>query len=197
MPQNNRCDTHPCALLIIDMQQGIQQTGKPRNNPDAEARIADLLACWRQADWPRVHIRHISRHADSVFAPGQRGALFQPALAPLSDEAVFEKNVTDAFTHSGLERWLHVRGLTQVVIVGVASENSVEATARSASNLGFATRVVADACHTFAKRDFAGHPRSAEEVHDMAMANLRDEYAQVVHTAELLAELFGVGGPIG
>lgn len=196
MPQNNTWDGPACALLIIDMQQGIQRGGQPRNNPEAEAHVAALLTHWRQADWPRVHIRHISRHADSVFAPGQSGALFQPALAPLADEAVFEKNVTDAFTHSGLERWLHVRGITQVVIVGVASENSVEATARSASNLGFATRVVVDACHTFAKLDFAGRPRSAEEVHDMAMANLRDEYAQVMFTADLLAELFGVARAI-
>jgi nicotinamidase-related amidase len=122
-----------------------------------------------------------------VFAPGQSGVLFQVELAPLETEQVFDKHVTDAFTHTGLERWLHARGLRRVVIVGVASENSVEATARSASNLGFTTRVVADACYTFAKPDYAGRPRSADEVHDMAMANLRDEYAQVVKAQELLS----------
>ncbi|MBT8765346.1 cysteine hydrolase family protein [Metapseudomonas boanensis] len=174
------------ALLIIDMQQGIQRLGWPRNNPQAEARIAQLLECWRTAGWPVVHIRHISREPDSVFAPGQPGALFQPALAPHDSEQVFEKNVTDAFTHTSLERWLWVRGIDSLVIVGVASENSVEATARSASNLGFATRVVADACYTFAKADFSGRPRTADEVHDMAMANLQGEYADVVFSADLL-----------
>ena len=187
----------PPALLIIDMQQGIQRLDRPRNNPEAESRIVDLLGHWRQAGWPLAHIRHISREAGSVFAPGQAGALFQPALAPLPAEQVFEKNVTDAFTHSGLERWLHVRGIRALVIVGVASENSVEATARSASNLGFATRVVADACYTFGKTDYAGRPRSAEEVHDMAMANLRDEYAEVVQSTALIAALFGAPGQIG
>ncbi|MHA6495263.1 cysteine hydrolase family protein [Pseudomonas borbori] len=186
----------PPALLIIDMQQGIQRVSQPRNNPQAETQIAALLARWRHAGWPLVHIRHISRQAESVFAPGQDGVLFQPALAPLPAEAVFEKNVTDAFTHSGLERWLHARGIRALVIVGVASENSVEATARSASNLGFATQVVADACYTFAKLDYAGRPRSAEDVHDMAMANLRDEYAEVVDSAALLAALFGAGTAI-
>lgn len=179
----------PPALLIIDMQQGIQRVERPRNNPQAETCIASLLAHWRQARWPLVHIRHISRQADSVFAPGQSGALFQTELAPLPSEQVFEKNVTDAFSHSGLERWLHVRGIRQLVIVGVASENSVEATARSASNLGFVTQVVADACYTFAKLDYGGRQRSAEEVHDMAMANLRDEYAEVIASAALLQAL--------
>ena len=174
------------ALLIIDMQQGIQRVDRPRNNPKAESCIAQLLERWRTAGWPVVHIRHISREPDSVFAPGQPGALFQPALSPRDSEQVFEKNVTDAFTHTGLERWLRIRGIDSLVIVGVASENSVEATARSASNLGFATCVVADACFTFAKADFAGRPRTADEVHDMAMANLQGEYADVVFSSDLL-----------
>ncbi|WP_044872260.1 cysteine hydrolase family protein [Pseudomonas sp. LFM046] len=176
----------PGALLIIDQQQGIQRLDRPRNNPDAERRIAALLERWRRAGWPLVHIRHISREAGSVFAPGQSGALFQPDLAPTEREQVLEKNVPDAFINSGLERWLRVRGIDAVVVVGVASENSVEATARSAGNLGFATTVVADACYTFAKADFSGRPRSAEEVHDMALANLQGEYAEVRFTDELL-----------
>lgn len=184
------------ALLIIDMQQGIQRVSTPRNNPGAEACITQLLEYWRSADLPLLHIRHISRQADSVFAPGQRGALFQPALAPLACEQVFEKNVTDAFTHSGLERWLHARNIRNVVIAGVASENSVEATARSASNLGFITHVVADACYTFEKTDYYGQLRSADEVHAMAMANLRDEYAEVLTSADLLAALMGAASRI-
>lgn len=35
----------PGALLIIDQQQGIRHLDRPRNNPDAEAHIAALLAC--------------------------------------------------------------------------------------------------------------------------------------------------------
>ncbi|BCA27001.1 cysteine hydrolase family protein [Metapseudomonas otitidis] len=179
----------PAALLIIDQQRGIRRVATPRNHPEAEARMAELLALWRERGWPLVHIRHISRAPASVFAPGQDGARFQDAFEPRADEAVLEKNVTDAFTHSQLERWLHVRGLRAVVVVGVASENSVEATARSASCLGFATTVVSDACYTFAKPDWSGRPRTAEEVHDMAMANLAGEYGRVLDCATLLAEL--------
>ncbi|MCP1618501.1 nicotinamidase-related amidase [Pseudomonas sp. SLBN-26] len=179
----------PAALLIIDQQRGIRRVATPRNHPEAEARMAELLALWRQRGWPLVHIRHISRDPASVFAPGQDGARFQDAFEPRADEAVLEKNVTDAFSHSQLERWLHVRGLRAVVVVGVASENSVEATARSASCLGFAATVVSDACYTFAKPDWSGRPRTAEEVHDMAMANLAGEYGRVLDCATLLAEL--------
>lgn len=175
------------ALIIVDMQIGMQ-TYRPahRNNPGAEQQIAVLLDHWRDARLPVVHVRHISREDNSVFAPGQSGAAFQPHFAPRPDEHVVEKNVPDAFIQSTLERWLHVRGIRDVVIVGVSTNNSVESTARSAGNLGFATTVVADATFAYDQPDFAGIPRTAQEVHDMSLANLHGEYATVRSTAEVL-----------
>ena len=176
------------ALLIIDMQQGmLSPTLPPRNNPDAEDNIARLLAAWREAGRPVVLVRHISRSPASVFAPGQRGVEFQERFVPLAHEHVVEKNVPDAFINTGLERWLHARGIRDVVIAGVSTNNSVEATARTAGNLGFAAVVVADACFTFDKEDFGGTLRSAEDVHRMALANLHGEYAEVRTTAAVLS----------
>jgi len=175
------------TLLIIDMQQGMAraEAGR-RNNPEAEANIARLLAAWRAAKGIVVHIRHISRSPGSLFWPGQSSVDFQPALAPLDGEHVVEKNVPDAFVQSGLERWLHQRGVTDLIITGVSTNNSVEASARSAGNLGFKTRVVADACFCFDKVDYAGTRRSAAEVHAMSLANLQGEYAEIVDTAAML-----------
>lgn len=173
------------TLIIIDMQRGmLEPAAGPRNNPEAPARIAELLQAWRHADAWVVHVRHISRSTGSLFAPGQASAEFQPALLPLPTEHVVEKNVPDAFINSGLERWLRVRDIQSLVIVGVSTNNSVEATARTAGNLGFSTHVVADGCYSFAKTDYNGVLRSADEVHAMALANLHDEYAQVISSRE-------------
>ena len=178
------------ALLIIDMQKGMQSpTLPPRNNLQAEANIARLLAAWRDTGRPVVFVRHISRSPTSVFAPGQSGVEFQEAFLPLAHEHVVEKNVPDAFINTGLERWLHARGISDVVIAGVSTNNSVEATARTAGNLGFSTVVVADACFTFDKTDFGGTLRSAEEVHLMALANLHGEYAEVRAADDILRAL--------
>jgi nicotinamidase-related amidase len=182
--------TTPAALIIIDMQKGmLNPTLPPRNNPDAEDNIARLHAAWRKSGQPVVSVRHISRAPSSVFAPGQSGVEFQERFLPLAHEHVVEKNVPDAFINTGLERWLHARGIRQLVIVGVSTNNSVEASARTAGNLGFETVVVADACFTFDKRDFGGSLRSAEEVHLMALANLDGEYARVLSTGEVLETL--------
>ena len=175
------------ALLIVDMQVGMSLADpEVRNNPGAEAAIADLLQAWRARRAPVVHIRHVSRTPGSPFWPGQPGAEFQPALAPLGSEHVVEKNVPDALINTGLERWLRVRDIESVVIVGVSTNNSVEATARTAGNLGFETYVVSDATFAFAKTDFDGRPRTAEEVHAMALANLQGEYATVIAVSDAL-----------
>jgi nicotinamidase-related amidase len=178
------------ALIIIDMQIGMQSDKlPPRNNPGAEHNIAALLAAWRGAAQPVVHVRHMARSPNSVFFPGQAGAAFQPQFTPLPGEHIVEKNVPDAFIQSGLERWLHVRDIRHVVIVGVSTNHSVESTARTAGNLGLATIVVADATFAFAQLDYAGTPRSAGDVHAMSLANLQREYADIRTTADVLANL--------
>ncbi|MEQ6926280.1 cysteine hydrolase family protein [Pseudomonas mosselii] len=176
------------ALLIIDMQNGINhpRLGR-RNNPEAEQRINQLLASWRASMRPVVHVRHVSRDPDSVFWPGQPGCEFQPAFTPHARETVFEKHVPDAFCNSGLERWLHQRGISQLVIVGVITNNSVESTARSAGNLGFDTVVVADACYTFDHHDLQGRLWPAEDVHALALGNLAMDYARILDSAAVLA----------
>jgi len=182
--------TEQAALILIDMQQGMRDPAAgERNNPDAEANIQRLLAAWRKAGWPIVHVRHASRTPGSPFLPGQPGADFQPEFAPAAGEHVVEKNVPDAFVRTGLERWLRVRGLRRVVVVGVSTASSVESTVRTAGNLGCDTIVVSDATFTFAKKDYAGVPRSADEVQAMSLANLDGEYAAVMSTAEVVGAI--------
>lgn len=175
------------ALIIIDMQRCMADpSAPPRNNPDAEANIAGLLAVWRTARRPIVHARHLSLDPTSGFRPGQAGALFQSAFEPAADEHVIDKHVPDAFAASALERFLRVRSIGDLVVVGVSTNNSVEATVRSAGCLGFRVTVAADACFTFDRPDFDGRPRSADDIHRASLSNLSGEYAAVLTTAEIL-----------
>ena len=184
----------PC-LIIIDMQQCMADPAAgSRNNPQAEDQIAQLLQAWRAVTAAVVHVRHISRSPTSMFAPGQSGAAFQDRFTPLPHEHVVEKNVPDAFINTALERWLRVRGLDELVLVGVSTNNSVESSARTAGNLGFKTVVVSDATFAYAMRDYAGVERSADEVHAMALANLMSDYATIKDARAVLAALDTAAG---
>lgn len=176
------------ALIIIDQQQGILEPrlGR-RNNPQAEERMLDLLGAWRSRGRPVIHVQHLSHSPDSVFWPEQPGVEFQPRFAPQQGEWLIQKRVPDAFCATGLEAQLREAGIAQLIIVGVATNNSVESTARTAGNLGFEAWVAEDACFTFDKADYFGTPRSAEEVHGMSLGNLQGEYATVVSAKQILA----------
>src|SRR5690606_37493167 len=101
-------------------------------------------------------------------------------------ETQIQKQVPDAFCGTLLEEWLRTDSINQLVVVGVATNNSVESTARSGGNLGFEVIVAHDACFTFDQADFFGTPHSAEEVHAMSLGNLHGEYATVLATDEIL-----------
>lgn len=76
-----------------------------------------------------------------------------------------------------------------LVAAGVITNNSVEATVRMAGNLSFDTFLVEDGCVTFARKDWNGQLRTAEEVHAMSLANLDGEYCTATRTAEVLAAI--------
>jgi nicotinamidase-related amidase len=88
-----------------------------------------------------------------------------------------------------LEQRLRAAGITSLVVAGVITNNSVEATVRMAGCLGFDVYPVEDACFTFARKDRNGRLWSAEEVHALSLANLDGEYCTVIGFADVLEAL--------
>ncbi|WP_193371216.1 cysteine hydrolase family protein [Pelagibius marinus] len=176
------------ALVIVDFQKAIDDPkwGR-RNNPGAEACTARLLAAWRERGRPVVHVQHLSREADSPYRPGQPGCDFKDALGPDAGEILVQKRTHNAFIDTGLEASLRDRGVEAVVVAGVLLHNSVDATVRMASNLGFDTWVVADASASVDVVDLEGRHWAAEEVHALSLAHLSGEYAVVASTEGVLA----------
>jgi nicotinamidase-related amidase len=175
------------VLLLIDFQQAIDHPDWGlRNNPHAEQKAAALLARWRARNWPVIHARHDSTEPQSHYRPGQPGNDFKPETAPVPGETIIAKTVNSAFAGTDLETRLRTQGFSALVIAGVITNNSVEATVRMAGNLGFAVWLVEDACFTFGRNDWRGTPRSAEDVHAMSLANLDGEYCTVIRADTLL-----------
>lgn len=177
------------VLLSIDLQKAIDHPDwGVRNNPGAEGQITALMERWRTNRWPVWHVRHDSTDPTSHYRPGQAGNNFKDGLGPHSGEPVIVKRTNSAFIGTDLERRLRDAGYDRLVIVGVITNNSVEATVRMAGNLGFRTYLVADGCFTFNRTDWNGVARSAEDVHALSLANLDGEYCSVIGSTDVLSQ---------
>lgn len=175
------------ALLLIDVQHGFDEPyWGTRNNPDAEENIARLLTAWRAANHHVFHIKHNSRSPRSPLHPSNPGNAFKDFAAPRPGEPSFGKDVNSAFIGTDLEAHLRDAGVGDVVIVGLTTPHCISTSARMASNLGFATRVVSDATAAHEGRGPDGAAIDAESMHYHALAALNGEFATIVTTAELL-----------
>ncbi len=186
------------ALLVIDVQQGIDDPRcGARNNPDAERRIAELLAAWRAAGCPVVHVQHLSLDAGSPLCEDVPGHAFKAEALPLAGEPVFRKHVNSAFIGTGLEAHLRSNGIGALVMVGVTTDQCVSTTARMAANLGFDVTVVEDATATFERLGPDGIRYSADIMHRVELASLHDEFAKIRSAREVLASADAPGGRTG
>ena len=142
-------DANP-ALLVIDLQQGIVVL--PAAHPIAEIvqRARALADAFRRHDLPVVLVNVIGvppgrteRSWRGELPPGF--AELVPELGRQPGDHLVTKRTAGAFTRTELETYLKSKGVTQVVIVGVATSMGVEATARQAHELGFNVALAVDA----------------------------------------------------
>lgn len=175
------------ALVIIDIQNDYFPGGAfPLHEPEAAAaRAAELLAAFREAGEPVLHVQHVWDAPDAEFmVPGTDGVEIHAAVAPAEGEPVIQKAQPNAFLGTDLERRLRDGGLDELVVAGMMTSMCVDATVRAAADLGFTVTVAADACAA-PPLAFGGVDVDAPAVHAAFLAALADSYATVVPAAEL------------
>ncbi len=70
-------------------------------------------------------------------------------LKPADGEPIMVKTSRNCFTTTNLQQWLTERGIRELVICGIQTEQCCETTARVAGDLGYDVTFVTDATATF------------------------------------------------
>jgi nicotinamidase/pyrazinamidase len=162
------------ALIVVDVQNDFCEGGSlaVAGGADVAAAITDLVGQAGAVGYRHVvasrdrHVspgNHFAAHPDFVHSwpahcvAGTEGVGFHPNFAPAvasgAVDAVFDKGAYAA-AYSGFEGlnengiglgdWLRERRVTEVDVVGIATDHCVKATALDAVREGFRTRVLLD-----------------------------------------------------
>ncbi|MFJ4678096.1 MULTISPECIES: isochorismatase family protein [unclassified Kitasatospora] len=163
------------ALVVIDLQQGILAIpGAPHPTTEVLERSVALARAFRAAKLPVVLVR-VSFAADGGDVPPGRteqnrsggGAAHPEGWDRLSAELhdpsdlVVTKHNWGAFHGTDLDVQLRRRGVTQIVLTGVATSIGVESTARAAHEHGYHVTPVVDA---MTDMDPEAHRNSVERI---------------------------------
>lgn len=131
-------------------------------------------------------MQHQSSHPASRLAPGTPGYELRNELKLEPDEWVLTKSVNSAFIGTNLQDILTTHGWVQLVVVGLTTVHCCSTTIRMAANLGFSVTAVADAMATFDAKTPFGQTIPAEVMHQVELAALGGEFADIVNTVDLI-----------
>lgn len=174
------------SLVLIDLQN--EYVAGPLTLPDAGAAIgsaARLLARARHVGATVIHIAHRGRPGGLFDRSAMRGAIV-PAVAPLADELVIEKELPNAFAGTDLKARLDASGHRNIVLAGFMTHMCISSTARAALDLGFRITIDADSCATRDLPDGRGGVIAAATVHDIALVELSDRFALIARDSAAL-----------
>jgi nicotinamidase-related amidase len=138
------------ALIVVDLQNGIVSL------PGTEAALAnsaELAKAFRAQRLPVVLVTVTGAAPGRTEAGGRSAVADRPAgwadvadeLDPQPDDIRIVKQRWGAFHQTELHEELQRRGVTQVVVTGVATSIGVESTARAAHEHGYHVVVATDA----------------------------------------------------
>jgi nicotinamidase-related amidase len=181
------------ALLVIDAQDSFRATPRweRRNNPAFEVNVDRLIQAFRTAELPVFFILHSD--PDEHFQTTSPHYKLMDFIHPRPDEPVLHKITRNCFTGTSLQRLLTQSGIRRLAITGIQMEQCCETTARVAADLGYQVDFVLDATLTFP----IPHRVDGKVVEELGVAEieqrtcfaLRDRFARIVDTAQLVLEL--------
>jgi nicotinamidase-related amidase len=162
------------ALVVIDLQKGIVGAPTtPYTGAEVVARSAELADAFRSHGLPVVLVR-VSTAPDGADAvpgrnetQGRTGArpegwdVIVDELSGHPEDITVTKRNWGAFFGTDLDLQLRRRGITQVVMTGVATSIGVESSARAAHEHGYHVTLATDAMTDL---DVEAHRNSIERI---------------------------------
>jgi nicotinamidase-related amidase len=138
------------ALIVVDVQESFRQRPDwaELSNPDIVGQVNRMVDQARADDDLVVWVLHSEPGTGTVFDPAAGHVRPLAGLQPRDGEPVLTKTSHNAFTTTNLQQILTARGIREVLVTGIRTEQCCETTTRVGSDLGFEMTFVVDATAT-------------------------------------------------
>ena len=169
------------ALIVVDLQKGIVASSFVHPIGDVVTRARLLADAFRQRGLPVVLVNVAGVAPGRTERPRSRESFpvgwtdLIPELNQQPGDIVVTKRTWGAFASTDLEDQLKARGVTQIVVLGVATGTGVEATARQAYEQGFNVTLAVDAMTDV-----------RPEAHDHSIANVFPRLGETGMTQDII-----------
>jgi nicotinamidase-related amidase len=190
------------ALIVIDVQESFR-TGwlwETLSDPKITDRVDRLVRLARRAGDLVVWVLHYEPGSGNVFDPALGHVRVMDELRREEDEPLIHKTAHNAFTTTNLQQLLTERGIRELTVCGIRTEQCVETTTRVASDLGYGVTFVVDATATnpiphrdapagLSAAELLSDPRtlSAQEILRRTEYAIAGRFATIATVAELEA----------
>ena len=161
---------HPMveARGVVDRTRTVLETARQAGVPVIYSRVSF------RPGYPDLIVNNqllAGVRASGALVDGERGAEIIDALRPEPGDTVVTHRRLTAFHGTELDTLLRLRNVDTLVLTGVATNITVEGTARDAINLGYRTIVLSDCC---AASDQATHDASVARLSVIAEVAIAD-----------------------
>ena len=157
--------------LIVPNIARLQKAFRRKRMEVIQTKIASLTLDGRE--------RSKGHRDKGIFAPkGSKDAEILKELRPMENEIVLPKTASGVFNSTAIDQILRNLGVENLVVIGVVTNNCVENAVRDACDRGFAVILVEDGCAAV-----------SEELHLAAIRAMRDHFAKIKTTAEVIKML--------
>jgi nicotinamidase-related amidase len=177
------------AIVIVDAQREYVDGALPLYGVgEALVELKKLLERARKLGVPIFHIVHHAPEGAPVFNPKSEFAQIAEPAKPVGNEPVIIKHLPSSFVNTNLKELVDATKRKNIIVAGFMTHMCINATARSATDLGFAPTVVANACATRDLRSPSGSIVPAQTLHESSLAALGDLVAGIVADASKLPD---------
>ncbi|GAA3155554.1 cysteine hydrolase family protein [Nonomuraea roseoviolacea] len=138
------------ALVVIDVQESFRQLPDWEfvSQPDIVGQVNRLVTAARDQGDLVVWVLGSRPGSGTVFDPAQGHVRLMDGLESHPGEPLITKTAHNAFTTTNLHQILTSRGIRQLTVCGIRTEQCCETTTRIASDLGFDVVFATDATAT-------------------------------------------------